>query len=98
MNAANLSDADRQALRGVPSGDVARAIFHALDDGTHTPTEVADRTGCDRHYAGQVLARLADAGCAELLVPEERRKGRRYGITERGQRVLAVLPGENDGE
>jgi len=73
-------------------------LMGRLKDNPRTPSRLTD----ELDYAhissvSAVLSDLREAGLVELLVPEETRKGRVYGLTERGEKVLEFAQLEDDG-
>jgi len=63
------------------------SVLDQLDDGPRTPSAIASNTGADLSNVSRALQQLREEGLAELLVAESRRKGRIYGITDRGEEI-----------
>ncbi|MXR20334.1 MarR family winged helix-turn-helix transcriptional regulator [Halobacterium bonnevillei] len=79
---------DWDALGYVAASDYRCAVVAALDvDGPATPTTIGDRTDLEITHVSRTLTELRDRDVVELLVPEERKKGRIYGLTDGGQRL-----------
>ncbi len=63
------------------------AVLRRLADGPATPSRIADDSDLGIAHISRALQGLQDRELVELLVSEERRKGRVYGISERGSEV-----------
>ena len=68
---------------------------HLTDDGESIPSHIAEETGMGISRVSRALGELRERGLVELLVPDETRKGRIYGATDRGDRATEQL--ENAG-
>lgn len=79
----------------VISSEHRTAVLGALLDGPSTPTQLADDLDLSVTHVSRALRSLRDRGLVELLVPEDRRKGRLYGLTSDGRDVWNVI--ERDG-
>lgn len=55
-----------------------------LAEGPATPSQIAEETGQSIAHVSRALQELRDNGLVDLLVSEDRKKGRVYGITEAG--------------
>jgi DNA-binding MarR family transcriptional regulator len=71
------------------------AVLERLANSPATPSRIADDTGFGIAHVSRALQGLRDRGLVELLVSEERRKGRVYGITSLGGRVWEKMNSEN---
>jgi DNA-binding MarR family transcriptional regulator len=71
------------------------ATLRRLSDGPATPSLIADETDLSIAHVSRALQELRKRSVVELLVPEDRRKGRIYGITEKGDRVWSEMEAEN---
>lgn len=60
-----------------------------------TPSGVAEDTGCPIAHISRALQGLRERDLVELLVSEERQKGRVYGITEHGRTVWETIEAQN---
>lgn len=60
-------------------------VLRRLATGPATPSKIADDEDVQIASVSHALRRLRDRSLVELLVPEDRRKGRVYGITDRGE-------------
>ncbi|MWV65469.1 ArsR family transcriptional regulator [Halorubrum sp. JWXQ-INN 858] len=70
-------------------------VLSRLAMGPSTPSQIADDEGIDIAAVSHALTSLRDRGFVELLVPEDRRKGRVYGITDDGEAIWLTI--ENEG-
>ena len=66
-----------------------------LQTGPATPSVIATDTGHSIAHVSRALQELQEEGLVQLLVSEERRKGRVYGTTERGESVLEMIEAQN---
>lgn len=71
------------------------AVLRRLSRGPATPSQIAGETDIAISHISRALGRLRDHSLVELLVSEERNKGRVYGITERGADVWQTIEAEN---
>lgn len=69
------------------------AVLRRLAEGPATPSRIADETGFAISHVSRALHSLRDRDLVDLLVSEDRKKGRIYGITDSGrqtwERILA---------
>lgn len=68
----------------VISSQYRMTVLERLSDGPATPSSIATEAQVDIGSVSHALSELRERGLVELLVSEERRKGRIYGITEPG--------------
>jgi len=61
------------------------AVLSRLAEGPATPSKIAEDEDIDIAAVSHALTSLRERGFVDLLVSEERRKGRVYGITGTGQ-------------
>ncbi|QIO22814.1 ArsR family transcriptional regulator [Haloarcula sp. JP-L23] len=66
-----------------------------LAEGPATPSLIADETELSIAHVSRALQELRDADLVTLLVSEDRRKGRVYGITDPGLDVWNTIETEN---
>lgn len=66
-----------------------------LADGPATPSRIASDESIDISHVSRALQELRDRSMAELLVSEDRKKGRVYGITEKGREGWKTIEAEN---
>jgi len=82
----------------VISSDYRTDVLHRLDDGPATPTQIADDVDISVTHVSRALRSLRERGLVELLVPEERRKGRVYGITSLGRETWELIESKDLAE
>lgn len=63
------------------------AVFRQLVDGPATPTSIAADADLPITHISRALRTLTDRSLVELRVAKETAKGRRYGTTDRGDRL-----------
>lgn len=82
---------DFESLSFVAASEHRRTVLKALANGPRRPKDI--ELDIERQMASisRALGELRDEGLVELLVSEEVHKGRYYGITEEGERVLDDL-------
>lgn len=71
------------------------AILEQLVDGPATPSQLATETGHSISHVSRALSELREQDLVELLVSEERRKGRVYGCTEHGDEIWETIDAKN---
>jgi DNA-binding MarR family transcriptional regulator len=62
-----------------------------------TPSQIATDSGIDISHVSRALGDLRERGLVELLVPEERKKGRIYGLTDRGSDISTLVEEQGIG-
>lgn len=75
----------------VISSDHRTLVLGRLAEGPATPTQIATDVELSVTHVSRALKSLRERDLVELLVPEERRKGRVYGITEQGQEAWELI-------
>jgi DNA-binding MarR family transcriptional regulator len=70
-------------------------VMDRLADGPATPSKIADEASVATTHVSRALRELRERGLVELLVPEDRQKGRVYGITEKGGEVWDRIESED---
>ena len=71
------------------------AVLRRLADSPATPSSIAADTDRPITHVSRALQGLRDHGLVDLLVSEERQKGRVYGITDRGQATWDTIDDQN---
>lgn len=66
-----------------------------LSTGPATPSQIAKDADVGIAHVSRALQGLRDRSLVDLLVSDERKKGRVYGLTERGQDVWETIEAEN---
>jgi DNA-binding MarR family transcriptional regulator len=67
------------------------AVLSRLAESPATPSRIADDSDIAVTHVSRALSGFRDRDLVELLVPEERKKGRVYGITERGREIWNLI-------
>jgi len=70
-------------------------VLQRLSESPAPPSTIAEDTGCAVSHISRALQDLRDRNLVELLVPESRKKGRIYGMTDRGQDVWEIIREED---
>lgn len=65
--------------------------------GPATPSVIASDTGHSIAHVSRALQELKEEELVQLLVSEDRRKGRVYGTTEKGESVVEMIEAQNLG-
>jgi len=75
------------SVAAIVSSQYREYAVAALQDGPKTPTKVVEfhNDEVDMAHISRALGDLRDMGVVDLLVPEERKKGRIYGLTNDGE-------------
>jgi DNA-binding MarR family transcriptional regulator len=71
------------------------AVLKQLAQGPATPSKIATDTEFTISHISRALRGLRGRDLAELLVSEDRKKGRVYGLTERGEQTWTRIEAEN---
>lgn len=66
-----------------------------LADGPGTPSQLATETGHSISHISRALSELREHDLIELLVSDDRRKGRVYGCTEQGSEIWDTIETQN---
>lgn len=66
-------------------------VLDRLADGPATPSGIAEDKDIEIAAVSHALASLRERELVELLVSEDRRKGRVYGITDSGERLWSEI-------
>ena len=75
----------------VISSDHRTMVLGRLAEGPATPTQIASDVDLSVTHVSRALSSLRDRDLVELLVPEDRRKGRVYGITGEGTEAWETI-------
>lgn len=78
---------DWDVIGYVISSDHRVVVLGRLAEGPATPTRIAEDVELSVSHVSRALGSLRQKDLVELLVPEDRRKGRVYGITSSGEEV-----------
>lgn len=71
------------------------AVMRELAKGPRTPTKIAESCETGIANVSRALQGLREHSLVELLVSEERKKGRVYGFTDKGNRVWEQIDSQN---
>lgn len=71
------------------------AVLQRLADSPAPTSKIAEDTSCANSHVSRALNDLRDRGLVDLLVPESRKKGRIYGITDRGREIWETIQAQN---
>lgn len=71
------------------------AVLKRLAEGPATPSQIATDSELSIAHISRSLRRLRDRDLVELLVSEDRKKGRVYGITDHGEQIWDQIQAEN---
>ncbi|SDJ71855.1 hypothetical protein SAMN05216226_1087 [Halovenus aranensis] len=79
---------DWDDLSYVTSSRYRGLALAALNDRPATPSDIAEAADVGIAHVSRALQGLRERGLVKLLVSDDTRKGRYYGITTRGRRVF----------
>lgn len=91
----SMSDSHWDAVSYVISSRYRIATLRRLSESPATPSRVAEDTDLSVAHVSRALQELSEESLVELLVSEERKKGRVYGITQAGEEVWETVEIEN---
>ena len=83
------------AIGFVISSSYRVTVLRRLNTGPATPSQIANDEDIAITHVSRALNELGDRDLVELLVPENRRKGRVYGITEKGEQIWNQMEAQN---
>lgn len=69
--------------------------LNRLAEGPATPSQIASDADVGIAHVSRALQELSDHSLVTLLVSEDRKKGRVYGLTETGEEVWETIEAEN---
>jgi DNA-binding transcriptional ArsR family regulator len=87
-----MTDPDWDDVSFVISSRYRVAAMRRLDEG---PSNIADDASVGLAHVSRALQELRESGLVDLLVSDDRKKGRVYGLTEEGDRVWQTIEAEN---
>jgi DNA-binding MarR family transcriptional regulator len=70
-------------------------VLQRLIDSPAPPSTIATDVNCPVSHVSRALQELRSRGLVDLLVPESRKKGRIYGVTDEGRSVWETIESEN---
>jgi DNA-binding transcriptional ArsR family regulator len=86
---------DWDTISYVISSQYRVAVLRRLSEGPATPSQLATDAEMGIAHISRALGGLRERSLVELLVSEDRRKGRVYGITEEGEIIWDQIEKEN---
>jgi len=86
---------DWDAIGFVISSRYRVDVLRRLADAPATPSRIASDTELAIAHVSRALGSLRERSLVELLVPEDRKKGRVYGLTSEGEEVWERMKAEN---
>jgi len=86
------------AIGFVISSNYRVTVLRRLNEGPATPSQIASDEDIAITHVSRALRELGERDLVELLVPENRRKGRVYGITEKGEGIWEEMQSQNLAE
>lgn len=87
--------ADWDEVSYVISSNYRVAVLRHLAENPATPSRIASQAECSIAHVSRALQELRDRELVDLLVSEDRQKGRVYGITDGGRTVWNTIEAEN---
>lgn len=85
---------DWEEIGFVISSGYRIAVMRRLSEGPATPSQIAEDSDRSISHISRALHSLRDRELVDLLVPEERKKGRIYDLTDRGRAVWTRIESE----
>lgn len=71
------------------------SVLQRLADSPATPSQIAEDSDCPIAHVSRALRGLRERDLVDLLVSEDRQKGRVYGITDEGTEVWETIEAQN---
>lgn len=90
-----MSGSEWDDVSFVISSQYRIATLDRLAEGPATPSRIAEETDLSVAHVSRALQELKEHGLVELLVSEDRKKGRVYGVTEDGENVWETIEAQN---
>ena len=87
----NTNKADWDNIGFLTTSYYRRHVAEELRNGPATPSTLAEELDVDIAHVSRALTQMRERDVVELLVPEERKKGRFYGITGEGEQLLDAV-------
>jgi DNA-binding transcriptional ArsR family regulator len=85
------TSADWDGVGYVVSSKYRVTVLRRLTESPATPSRIGADAGLAVSHVSRALGECRDRGLVELLVPEERKKGRVYAASERGRAVWSLI-------
>ena len=90
-----MTNVDWDAISYVISSRYRVVAMERLNEGPATPSQIASDADVGIAHVSRALQELRERGLVTLLVSDERKKGRVYGLTEGGSQVWETIEAEN---
>ena len=71
------------------------AVLRRLADDPATPSQIANDIDISISHVSRSLHSLREHGLVDLMVPEDRKKGRIYDVTKDGREIWNRIQAEN---
>lgn len=75
----------------VTSSKYRTQVMKLLAEQPRTPSDLSKETGIEIAHISRALTNLKERELVELLVEEERRKGRYHGLTDEGEETWEIV-------
>ena len=86
---------DWDEISYVISSQYRTDVLEQLADGPSTPSQIASDEDVGIAHVSRALQRLRERELVDLLVSDDRKKGRVYGLTDQGDTVWEKIEAEN---
>lgn len=86
-----MSETEYDRASFVIASKYREVVIDELSTGAATPSAIAERNGQGIAHISRALQELRDEGVVELLVSEDRTKGRIYGLTDEGDEITDLV-------
>jgi len=73
------------------SSSYRRIVYYELLEGPKTTSDIAKNTKLQQAHSSRAIQELREQNIVELLVSEEVRKGRYYGVTDEGEELKSMV-------
>jgi DNA-binding MarR family transcriptional regulator len=97
MTGNNTADDEWDDASFVISSTYREATLTRLAASPATPSQIAADRDINITHVSRAVGELRERALVKLLVPEERRKGRIYGITDRGSDISTLVEEQGIG-
>lgn len=86
-----MSESEWDDVSYVISSRYRVATLRRLSEGPATPSRIAEDTELSVAHVSRALQELGENDVVDLLVSEDRKKGRVYGTTEEGEKIWEMI-------
>lgn len=87
IEASKMATTEWDDAAEIISSNHRATVLERLAGGPATPSQIAADTAIGITHVSRALGRLRERSLVELLVSEDRQKGRVYGITDHGSEI-----------